>query len=144
MALVWHELDINHRVSWKQEVEILKILPSYWTDFKMATSCLVIWFVCLRIFPTYNLIMNAPSKILWTHHQPSIYRVLFVMCDFLELLFKLAIFKWQLDKNHHVAKSVWKRITVWPTLLQLEIFEKYSKQVNIFEIFKIFDKGSLF
>ena len=86
-----------------------KCCPQNWTDFKMSTSELVIWFVYLRIFPIIYLYMNPHSKILWSHCEPSIYRVLFVMCDFLELLFKLAIFKWQLDKNHHVAKSVWKK-----------------------------------
>ena len=34
------------------EIEILKMLPSHWTDSKFSTSVLVIWFVCLRIRPS--------------------------------------------------------------------------------------------
>ena len=132
-----------HRVFLKVEVEILKMLPFDWTDFKMSTSWLVIWFVCLRICSTFNLKINAPSKIIWTHCEPSIYRVLFVMCDFLELLFNLAIFKWQLDKNHHVAKSVWKRITVCSLANTFEITNIW-KILKTSEYFIIFDKGGLF
>ena len=44
------------------ELEILKMLPSEGTDFKMSTSGIVIWFVCLETLTLFDYFLPLPMN----------------------------------------------------------------------------------